>query len=154
MQDLQLALVISRLYESEFETSSTYKKILQRHVLGQDKQVTACVRACQQHTPVAMFDYSTLPVLICFIALAISCVFQIPVHPDPFLRSISYWVLEDYSKALDTLIEQPSNCKSSGPSESKCDGGTYCVTPELSLLFSSFFFLYRKTSCINNIKFV
>ena len=39
MQDLQLALVISRLYESEFETASTYKKILQRHVLGQDKQV-------------------------------------------------------------------------------------------------------------------
>lgn len=39
MQDLQLALVISRLYESEFETASTYKKILRRHVLGQDKQV-------------------------------------------------------------------------------------------------------------------
>lgn len=39
MQDLQLALVISRLYESEFEMASTYKKILQRHVLGQDKQV-------------------------------------------------------------------------------------------------------------------
>lgn len=39
MQDLQLALVISRLYESEFESASTYKKILQRHVLGQDKQV-------------------------------------------------------------------------------------------------------------------
>lgn len=39
MQDLQLALVISRLYESEFETASTFKKILQRHVLGQDKQV-------------------------------------------------------------------------------------------------------------------
>lgn len=39
LQDLQLALVISRLYESEFETACTYKKILQRHVLGQDKQV-------------------------------------------------------------------------------------------------------------------
>lgn len=39
LQDLQLALVISRLYESEFETASTYKKILQRHVLGQEKQV-------------------------------------------------------------------------------------------------------------------
>lgn len=39
MQDLQLALVISRLYESEFETASTYKKILRRNVLGQDKQV-------------------------------------------------------------------------------------------------------------------
>uniref|UniRef100_A0A3P9LQA3 Dmx like 1 n=1 Tax=Oryzias latipes TaxID=8090 RepID=A0A3P9LQA3_ORYLA len=83
MQDLQLALVISRLYESEFETSSTYKKILQRHVLGQDK--------------------------------------QIPTHPDPFLRSIAYWVLEDYSRALDTLIVQPSNLKSSGTSQIKCD---------------------------------
>uniref|UniRef100_A0A8C7ZS02 Dmx like 1 n=1 Tax=Oryzias sinensis TaxID=183150 RepID=A0A8C7ZS02_9TELE len=72
MQDLQLALVISRLYESEFETSSTYKKILQRHVLGQDK--------------------------------------QIPTHPDPFLRSIAYWVLEDYSRALDTLILQTQTC--------------------------------------------
>uniref|UniRef100_A0A3P9LQA5 Dmx like 1 n=1 Tax=Oryzias latipes TaxID=8090 RepID=A0A3P9LQA5_ORYLA len=72
MQDLQLALVISRLYESEFETSSTYKKILQRHVLGQDK--------------------------------------QIPTHPDPFLRSIAYWVLEDYSRALDTLIVQTQTC--------------------------------------------
>lgn len=44
MQDLQLALVIARLYESEFETASTYKKILQRHVLGHDKQVNSlCV---------------------------------------------------------------------------------------------------------------
>uniref|UniRef100_A0A3B4BDC8 RAVE complex protein Rav1 C-terminal domain-containing protein n=1 Tax=Periophthalmus magnuspinnatus TaxID=409849 RepID=A0A3B4BDC8_9GOBI len=69
LQDLQLALVISRLYESEFETASTYKKILQRHVLGQDKQVS---------------------------------------NLDPFLRSMAYWVLEDYSRALDTLIEQPA----------------------------------------------
>lgn len=70
MQDLQLALVITRLYESEFETSSTYKKILQRYVLGHDH--------------------------------------QIPVHPDPFLRSMAYWVLDDYSHALDTLLEQPN----------------------------------------------
>ncbi|CAB1319344.1 unnamed protein product [Coregonus sp. 'balchen'] len=70
MQDLQLALVISRLYESEFETSSTYKRILQRHVLGQDS--------------------------------------QLPAHRDPFLRSTAHWVLEDYSRALDTLLEQPT----------------------------------------------
>uniref|UniRef100_A0A3Q2TP24 Dmx like 1 n=1 Tax=Fundulus heteroclitus TaxID=8078 RepID=A0A3Q2TP24_FUNHE len=83
MQDLQLALVISRLYESEFETSSTYKKILQRHVLGHDKQVDS----------------------LC-----------IPVHPDPFLRSVAHWVLEDYSRALDTLIELPIQCSSSSMS--------------------------------------
>uniref|UniRef100_A0A3B4Z0K8 Dmx like 1 n=1 Tax=Stegastes partitus TaxID=144197 RepID=A0A3B4Z0K8_9TELE len=79
MQDLQLALVISRLYESEFETASTYKKILQRHVLGHDKQVH---RVC------------------------------IPAHKDPFLRSMAHWVLEDYSRALDTLLEQPANSSS------------------------------------------
>ncbi|XP_027023135.2 dmX-like protein 1 isoform X2 [Tachysurus fulvidraco] len=67
MQDLQLALVISRLYESEFETSSTYKKILQRYVLGHDH--------------------------------------QIPMHQDPFLRSMAHWVLDDYTRALDTLLE-------------------------------------------------
>uniref|UniRef100_A0A8C2XDJ5 Dmx like 1 n=1 Tax=Cyclopterus lumpus TaxID=8103 RepID=A0A8C2XDJ5_CYCLU len=81
MQDLQLALVISRLYESEFEMASTYKKILQRHVLGQDKQVS---------------------------------------HQDPFLRSMAHWVLEDYSRALDTLLEQPANDISSS-SVSTCN---------------------------------
>ncbi|XP_064153309.1 dmX-like protein 1 isoform X1 [Anguilla rostrata] len=68
MQDLQLALVISRLYESEFEASSTYKHVLQRQVLGRDT----------------------------------------PAHQDPFLRSMACWILEDYSQALDTLLEQPS----------------------------------------------
>lgn len=67
---MQLALVISRLYESEFETSSTYKKILQRYVLGHDRQM--------------------------------------PMHQDPFLRSMAHWVLDDYSQALDTLLEQPN----------------------------------------------
>ncbi|XP_059910483.1 dmX-like protein 1 isoform X3 [Gadus macrocephalus] len=70
MQDIQLALVISRLYESEFGTAPTYKKILQRHILGQDKQIEA--------------------------------------HPDPFLCSMAHWVLEDYSSALDTLLQQPA----------------------------------------------
>ncbi|XP_008416474.1 dmX-like protein 1 isoform X4 [Poecilia reticulata] len=105
MQDLQLALVISRLYESEFEISSTYKKILQRHVLGQDK--------------------------------------QIPVHPDPFLRSIAFWVLEDYSRALDTLIEQPANCKSSGPSQNKCDGGSSTMSASNPEVFN--FYIYLRT---------
>ncbi|XP_062310924.1 dmX-like protein 1 isoform X2 [Osmerus eperlanus] len=71
LQDLQLALVIARLYESEFETASTYKRILHRHVLGRDTQMAP--------------------------------------HPDPFLRSMALWVLEDYSHALETLLEQPAS---------------------------------------------
>ncbi|KFQ41056.1 DmX-like 1, partial [Mesitornis unicolor] len=34
LNDIQLALVISRLYESEFEVSSTYKSVLQKRILG------------------------------------------------------------------------------------------------------------------------
>ncbi|XP_078026748.1 dmX-like protein 1 isoform X1 [Epinephelus lanceolatus] len=105
MQDLQLALVISRLYESEFETSSTYKKILQRHVLGQDKQIHA--------------------------------------HQDPFLRSMAHWVLEDYSRALDTLLEQPANSTSSRSTESKCDAGSSYVSACNPEVFN--FYTYLRT---------
>ncbi|XP_042343826.1 dmX-like protein 1 isoform X3 [Plectropomus leopardus] len=105
MQDLQLALVISRLYESEFETASTYKKILQRHVLGQDKQIQA--------------------------------------HQDPFLRSMAHWVLEDYSRALDTLLEQPANNSRFGSSESKCDAGSFSVSACNPEVFN--FYTYLRT---------
>ncbi|XP_067270720.1 dmX-like protein 1 [Pseudorasbora parva] len=85
MQDLQLALVICRLYESEFEMSSTYKRILQRHVLGQDQQIMA--------------------------------------HQDPFLRSMAFWVLDDYSRALDTLLDPPNEGEGGDSSNSKRRAG-------------------------------
>uniref|UniRef100_A0A8C5FX38 Dmx like 1 n=1 Tax=Gadus morhua TaxID=8049 RepID=A0A8C5FX38_GADMO len=87
MQDIQLALVISRLYESEFGTAPTYKKILQRHILGQDKQASLIIEA----------------------------------HPDPFLCSMAHWVLEDYSSALDTLLQQPAADPGSPSSTSPCN---------------------------------
>ncbi|NXJ83807.1 DMXL1 protein, partial [Trogon melanurus] len=86
LNDIQLALVISRLYESEFEVSSTYKSVLQKRVLG------------------SMFPGKES---------------SGNMHCDPFLRSMAYWILEDYSKALDTLIKHsvedeggggPSSC--------------------------------------------
>ncbi|XP_027508262.1 dmX-like protein 1 isoform X6 [Corapipo altera] len=72
LHDIQLALVISRLYESEFEVSSTYKSVLQKRVLGS-------VFTGKESSG--------------------------NIHCDPFLRSMAYWILEDYSKALDTLIK-------------------------------------------------
>ncbi|XP_063782145.1 dmX-like protein 2 isoform X1 [Pseudophryne corroboree] len=74
MEDIQLAMVIARLYESEFDTSSTYESLLYERVLGCLKDGTG-------------FCCSRL-------------------HPDPFLRSIAYWIMKDYTKALDTLLEQ------------------------------------------------
>ncbi|XP_063104804.1 dmX-like protein 2 isoform X3 [Cavia porcellus] len=74
MEDIQLAMVIARLYESEFETSSTYISILNQKILGCQKDGSG-------------FDCRRL-------------------HPDPFLRSLAYWVMKDYARALDTLLEQ------------------------------------------------
>ncbi|XP_066130244.1 LOW QUALITY PROTEIN: dmX-like protein 1 [Saccopteryx bilineata] len=77
LNDIQLALVIARLYESEFDKSATYKTILRKKILG-------------IVSPVSELD--TL---------------NISMHYDPFLRSMAYWILEDYSSALETLIKQP-----------------------------------------------
>ncbi|XP_036694082.1 dmX-like protein 2 [Balaenoptera musculus] len=74
MEDIQLAMVIARLYESDFETSSTYLSILNQKILGCQKDASG-------------FDCKRL-------------------HPDPFLRSLAYWVMKDYARALDTLLEQ------------------------------------------------
>ncbi|XP_075570739.1 dmX-like protein 2 isoform X6 [Pelecanus crispus] len=74
MEDIQLAMVIARLYESEFETSVTYTSILYEKILG-----------C--HKDGAGFSCTKL-------------------HSDPFLRSIAYWIVKDYTRALDTLLEQ------------------------------------------------
>ncbi|NP_001374867.1 dmX-like protein 1 isoform 6 [Homo sapiens] len=77
LNDIQLALVIARLYESEFDTSAAYKSILRKKVLGIDSPVSEL------------------------------CSLNINMHHDPFLRSMAYWILEDYSGALETLIKQP-----------------------------------------------
>ncbi|KAH0501438.1 DmX-like protein 1 [Microtus ochrogaster] len=77
LNDIQLALVIARLFESEFDKSATYKSILRKKVLGIG-------------SPVSELSSSNLN-----------------AHRDPFLRSMAHWILEDYSAALETLIKQP-----------------------------------------------
>ncbi|XP_015742863.1 dmX-like protein 1 isoform X1 [Python bivittatus] len=74
LNDIQLALVIARLYEPEFEISGTYKSILQKRILGSKPHFT---------------ESPSKP------------------HFDPFLRSMAYWILEEYSHALDTLLNHP-----------------------------------------------
>uniref|UniRef100_A0AAR2JDI0 RAVE complex protein Rav1 C-terminal domain-containing protein n=1 Tax=Pygocentrus nattereri TaxID=42514 RepID=A0AAR2JDI0_PYGNA len=74
MEDIQLAMIVARLYEADFESSSTCQGILYEKVLGCKRDGTG-----------------------------FSCT---KLHPDPFLRSIAYWIMKDYTKALDTLLEQ------------------------------------------------
>ncbi|XP_035165202.1 dmX-like protein 1 isoform X6 [Oxyura jamaicensis] len=93
LNDIQLALVISRLYESEFEVSSTYKSILQKRILGSvfpGKESSG------------------------------------NIYCDPFLRSMAYWILEDYSKALDTLIKHSvEDERDEGDGSSSCNPAVF-----------------------------
>ena len=62
----------------------------------------------------------------------------IGTFPDPFLRSIAYWVKQDYDQALETLMfEAPS---SSSSSERKCNELAAVGNPDI---FN--FFLYLRT---------
>lgn len=74
MEDLQLAMIVARLYEADFENSSTCQGLLNEKVLGCNRDGSGyhCSR----------------------------------LHPDPFLRSIAYWIMKDYTRALDTLLER------------------------------------------------
>ncbi|XP_055478446.1 dmX-like protein 1 [Psammomys obesus] len=78
LNDIQLALVIARLFESEFDKSETYKSILRKKVLGIGSQANELSSS------------------------------NINAHHDPFLRSMAHWILEDYTAALETLIKQPA----------------------------------------------
>ncbi|XP_072321095.1 dmX-like protein 2 isoform X4 [Eucyclogobius newberryi] len=74
MEDIQLAMIVARLYEADYEHSPTCQGLLYEKVLGCNRDGTGyhCSR----------------------------------LHPDPFLRSIAYWIMKDYTLALDTLLER------------------------------------------------
>ncbi|KAM7391388.1 hypothetical protein PAMP_022082 [Pampus punctatissimus] len=77
--------------------------------------------------------------MYCEISLCL--LFQIPAHPDPFLRSMAHWVLEDYSKALDTLLEQPANNTNSVSTENRSDAGSSSVSTCNPEVFNFYTFL-------------
>ncbi|EDW86373.1 uncharacterized protein Dwil_GK17684 [Drosophila willistoni] len=71
LEDFQLALIISRLYEGDAE-GCYYHRLLHEHVLGTDAETGRC-------------DESK-------------------AHPDPFLRSMTYWTIKKYQESLNTLL--------------------------------------------------
>lgn len=77
VQDLQLAMVITRLYEEELEMSASHKQLLFYHIFACD--------------PDGNKIEETQP------------------SRDPFLRSIAYWMIKDYTQALETLVSKSTN---------------------------------------------
>uniref|UniRef100_A0A8C4Q1M2 RAVE complex protein Rav1 C-terminal domain-containing protein n=1 Tax=Eptatretus burgeri TaxID=7764 RepID=A0A8C4Q1M2_EPTBU len=91
LDDLQLALVVTRLYESEFDSSRMFYSILERRVLGHHLSETT-----------SNSDHG-------------EWLGEPRRHPDPFLRSIAYWVVKDYSRALETLLEKDGEEQDANP---------------------------------------
>ncbi len=95
LNDLQLALVIIRLYDSDFDQlASNIKHILCTEILGYKTEKTETTMTkpssfgnlSQQANPNECLD-------------------------DPFLRSIAYWHIKDYKQALQTLYDIDINNK-------------------------------------------
>ena len=76
LKDLQLAMVITRLYEGG-EAGVVYHRILREEVLG-----VPCDGASTNR--------------------------HLRADPDPFLRSMAFWLLGSYSEALETLLMPPN----------------------------------------------
>ena len=74
LNDIQLAMLIGRLYDGVTETYPIcVQQILKAKVLGYDED---------------------------------GLVSKANADPDPFLRSIGYWILKDYESSLTTLLER------------------------------------------------
>ena len=76
LEDLQLALVITRLYEGD--NSEVYQRLLKEYVLG--------------------------------ISVGTSQA-RLEASPDPFLRSMAHWLLQDYPASLETFLLHPETNK-------------------------------------------
>lgn len=110
LDDVQLAMVIVRLYEGDLETvPPTLKAILYQEVLGRNKDGT---------------EYKSNM-----------------AHPDPFLRSMAYWILQDYSSSLTTLLDNDI-----GYDHPKATGATIEIKDDIWVHPSVFnFYLYLRT---------
>lgn len=107
LEDIQLALVIARLYE-EGDGGPIYNRILKEIILGLDTTSGKGDRRSKHFDP----------------------------NPDPFLHSIAYWLLQDYSAALETLLVPPvlSSVSESGSIEEE-------AKPLNPAIFNFYFFL-------------
>lgn len=107
LDDLQLGMVIARLYECELDSlmPQNLKRIIYEECLGYDQHGQS-------------YD-------------------QDNAHLDPFIRSMAYWMLKDYSAALGTLLDVNTNL---GPEDKK---GSSDISSSCQSVFN--FYNYLRT---------
>ena len=95
LHDIQLAIVISRLYEEQLDFSQKAQEILQQHVIN---PVNGVVNEPRTQAPSRAVNSSVGA--------------GYPSNHSPFLRCIANWWLKNYSHALIALIEACSTDQS------------------------------------------
>ncbi|XP_037074654.1 dmX-like protein 2, partial [Pollicipes pollicipes] len=93
LRDLQLAMLVCRLYDGELDTCPpSLGNLLDKEILGVTEEDVDLTGA----------------------------------HPDPFLRSMAYWIKKDYSSSLNTLLKV--NVGTLHPAYQEDDAQTYYGT--------------------------
>ncbi|MFH4976062.1 hypothetical protein AB6A40_002771 [Gnathostoma spinigerum] len=92
LHDLQLALVIVRLFEPDLgKQNQILRVLLCREILGlepEDLESANRANIGTEHDPIAQCPHSS---------------------PDPFKRSMAFWHLKEYSRAAETLVGEGRN---------------------------------------------
>ncbi|XP_065176248.1 dmX-like protein 1 isoform X2 [Sycon ciliatum] len=116
MQDLQLALVVCRLFEGLGESGPVYQKMLRKYVLDpsaitvRTRPSAPAASATPKHSaPTASTTFVSNSSFGLSSGVQTNAMRQdshvAPPCKDPFLRSLAHWILQDYAMALDTVLE-------------------------------------------------
>ena len=129
LQDYQLAFVIIRLYEGDH--GPVYLRFLKECILGMPSESETTKESSQ-----SIGSFPGKPS-----ATAVKYRASLETSPNPFLRSMAHWLLQDYSGALETLLINPA--QSEGDSSRN---GVHNSDPKHSFLthpavFNFYFFL-------------
>ncbi|GMT07275.1 hypothetical protein PENTCL1PPCAC_29449, partial [Pristionchus entomophagus] len=88
LNDIQLAMVVLRLYETDTEAMNQHmREMLCREILDQTVEQFEDSRGRLEDDTALHKD----------------------AHQDPFVRSMAYWVLKDYSRAAHTLVVEANS---------------------------------------------
>lgn len=96
LKDLQLAMVVAKLYDSEVQMPDSFKQLLYEEILGYDFLLFIFCMCIAYITKLYLF------VIRCDADGSNHDIAR--AHPDPFLRSMALWLLKDYSGSLATLL--------------------------------------------------
>lgn len=102
LNDIQLAMVLIRLYDNDAIVPSNLRRLLFTEILGSRRPVEQ--PALQTSTPTSPTAAVSVDRKLSNTGIQYNYDSK-RAHPDPFLRSMAFWKLGDYLSAVHTLLE-------------------------------------------------